>query len=110
SDLALHQLAGWYAIVLRVGSALLFTVVAVLAATKQYSGWWLGAPLIALCLWSALFTWRIRRCGLTPAVVLADTAVISALVLMQQHLVLAELINDSTTWMLPLACTSLYIL
>jgi len=43
-------------------------------------------------------------------VVLADAAVISALALAQQHLVPAVLIKDSTTWMLPLACTSVYIL
>jgi signal transduction histidine kinase len=88
----------------------LFTAVAVLAATRQTSGWWLGAPLAALCLWSAFFARRVRRYGLTSAVVLADAAVISALALTQQHLVPAELIKDNTTWMLPLACTSVYIL
>ncbi|HEX4062902.1 MAG TPA: ATP-binding protein [Streptosporangiaceae bacterium] len=110
SDQALHWLAGWYAIALRLGGALLFTAVAVLAATKPISGWWLGALLTALCLWSAVFAWRVRRSGLTPAVVLADAAVISALALAQQHLVPAVLIKDDTTWMLPLACTSVYIL
>jgi hypothetical protein len=110
SDQALHWLAGWYAIALRLGGAVLFTAVAVLAATRQISGWWLGAPLTALCLWSAFFAWRVRRSGLAPTVVLADAAVISALALVQQHLVPAVLIADSTTWMLPLACTSLYIL
>jgi signal transduction histidine kinase len=110
SDQALHWLAGWYAIALRLGGAVLFTAVAVLAAAKQISGWWLGAPLAALCLWSAFFTWRVRRSGLTLAVVLADAVVISALALAQQHLVPAVLINDDTTWMLPLACTSVYIL
>jgi hypothetical protein len=44
----------------------LFTAVAVLAATKQTSGWWLGLPLTALCLWSAFFARRVRRYGLTP--------------------------------------------
>ncbi len=110
SDQALHWLAGWYAIALRLGGAVLFTAVAVLAATKQISGWWLSAPLTALCLWSAFFAWRVRRSGLTPTVVLADAAVISALALAQQHLVPVVLIKDSTTWMLPLACTSVYIL
>ncbi len=109
SDQALHRLAGWYCIGLRLGGAVLFTAVAVLAATKQISGWWLGAPLTALCLWSAFFAWRVWRSGLTPTVVLADAAVISALALAQQHLVPAVLIKDSTTWMLPLACTSIYI-
>jgi hypothetical protein len=110
SDQALHRLAGWYAIAMRLGGAVLFTAVAVLAATKQVSGWWLGPPLTALCLWSAFFTWRVRRSGLTLTVVLADAAVISALALAQQHLVPLGLIEDDTTWMLPLACTSVYIL
>jgi signal transduction histidine kinase len=96
--------------VLRLGGALLFTAVAVLAVRKQVSGWWLGGSLAVLCLWSAFFTWRIRRSGLVAGVVLADAAVVSALALGQQHLVQAVLIQDSTTWMLPLACTSVYIL
>ena len=110
SDQALHWLAGWYAIALRLGGAVLFTAVAVLAATEQISGWWLAVPFTALCVWSAFFAWRVRRFGLTPAMVLADAAVISALALEQQHLVPAALIEGNTTWMLPLACTSVYIL
>jgi signal transduction histidine kinase len=110
SDQALDRLAGWYAIALRLGGAVLFTAVAVLAATRHVSGWWLAAPLTALCVWSALFAWQIRRSGLTKAVVLADAVVISALALTQQHLVPAVLIADNTTWMLPLACTSVYVL
>jgi signal transduction histidine kinase len=110
SDQALHRLAGWYAIALRLGGAVLFSAVAVLAATEHTSGWWLGAPLTALCAWSVLFASWIRRSGLTMTVVLADAAVISALALAQQHLVPAVLIEDNTTWMLPLACTSVYIL
>jgi signal transduction histidine kinase len=110
SDQALHRLAGWYAIALRLGGAVLFTAIAVLAATKQISGWWLGPPLAALCLWSAWFTWLIRRSGLTTSLVLADAAVISLLALAQQHMVPAVLIEGNTTWMLPLAVTSVYIL
>jgi signal transduction histidine kinase len=110
SDQALHRLAGWYAIALRLGGAGLFTAIAILAATKPITGWWLAPPLAALCLWSAFFAWRIGRSGLTPAVVLTDAAVIATLALLQQHLVPVLLIQDSTTWMLPLACTSVYIL
>ena len=110
SDRALNWLAGWYAIALRLSGTVLLTAVAVLAATAQISGWWLGALLTALCLWSAFFTWRVRRSGLTLTVVFADAAVISALALAQQHLVPAVLISGNTTWMLPLACTSVYIL
>jgi signal transduction histidine kinase len=110
SDQALHWLAGWYAIALRLGGAVLFSAVAVLAGPGQTSGWWLGVSLTGLCLWSAAFYWLVRRSGLTPALVLADAAVIAALALEQRQLVPAALINDSTTWMLPLACTSVYIL
>jgi signal transduction histidine kinase len=110
SDQALHRLAGWYAIGLRLGGAVLFTAIAVLAADGQISGWSLTGPLTALCLWSAFFTWQVRRSGLTPTVVVADAAVIAALALVQQHLVPATLIADNTTWMLPLACTSIYIM
>jgi signal transduction histidine kinase len=110
SDQALDRLAGSFAIALRLGGAVLFTAIAVLAATNGISGWWLGAPLTALCLWSAFFAWRVRESGLTSVVVLADAAVISALALAQQHLVPTGLIRDDTSWMLPLACTSVYIL
>ncbi len=110
SDQALRRLGGTYAIGLRLSGAVLFTVVAVLAETTKISVWWLAPSLAALCLWSALFTWAVRRSGLTPVVLLADAAVIAALALAQQHLVPAVLIKDGTTWMLPLACTSVYIL
>ena len=110
SDQALHWLAGWYAIALRLGGSVLFTAVAVLAGAGQTSGWWLAVPLAGLCLWSAFFSWQVRRSGLTPAVVLADAAVISALALSQRQLVPAVLITNDTTWMLPLACTSVYIM
>ncbi|HEY1624279.1 MAG TPA: ATP-binding protein [Streptosporangiaceae bacterium] len=110
SDQALDRLAGRYAIALRLGGAVLFTAVAALAATQQISGWWLVMPLTALCLWSAFFAWWVWRFELTATVALADAVVISALALVQQHLVPAVLISDKTTWMLPLACTSVYIL
>jgi signal transduction histidine kinase len=110
SDQALHRLAGWYAIALRLGGAVLFTAVAVLATTRQVSGWWLGALLTVLCLWSVFFTWWVRRSGLAMALVLADAAVIAVLALAQQHLVPAVLIKDDTSWVLPLACTSVYML
>ena len=89
----------------------MFTAIAVLAATKLSSGWWLAAPLTGLCVWSAFFAWQVRRSGLTPIVVVADAAVIAALALVQQHLVPAAPIDwdSNTTWMLPLACTSIYM-
>ena len=60
SDRALNRLAGWYAIALRLGGAVLFTAVAVLAATKQVSGLRLSVALTVLCIWSACFTWCVQ--------------------------------------------------
>jgi signal transduction histidine kinase len=104
------MLAGRFAIALRLGGAILFTAIAVLAATSQVSAWLLGTLLTALCLWSGLFTWRVRRSGLAPVVVLADAVMISVLALEQRHLVPAVLIAAGTSWTLPLACTSVYIM
>ena len=110
SDRALRWLAGGYALALRLGGAALFTAIALLAATRQTSGWWLGLALSGLCLWSVFFAWRVRRFGLSATLVLADAVVIGALALAQQHLVPDVLIKADTTWMLPLACTSVYTL
>lgn len=104
------MLAGRFAIALRLGGAIFFTLIAVLAATNQVSAWLLGILLAALCLWSGFFTWRVRRSGLAPVVVLADAVIISVLVLEQRRLVPAVLIADDTSWTLPLACTSVYIM
>jgi signal transduction histidine kinase len=104
------MLAGRFAIALRLGGAILFTAIAVLAATNHVSAWLLGTLLTVLCLWSGFFTWQVRRSGLAPAVVLADAVIISVLALEQRHLVPALLIADGTSWTLPLACTSVYIM
>jgi len=51
--------------------------------------------------------WRLIPAGM---LILFALWVIAALALEQRRLVPAVLIHDSTTWMLPLACTSVYIL
>ena len=110
SDRALDRLAGWYAIGLRLGSAVIYAVVGPLAATSGVSGWWLAAVIFVLCGWSAVFAWLVRRDGLAWPVVLADVAVIGALVSTQRHVVPAGLIVSGATWMLSLASTSVFIL
>lgn len=110
SGRALGRLTGWYAIALRLGGAAIYAVVGPLAATAGVSGWWLSSVLAALGLWSVAFTWLVRRHGLAGPVVLADAVVISALVATQRHVVPAALTDDGTTWMLPLASTSVFIL
>ena len=110
SDQALHWVAGWYSIALRLGGAVCSPRWRCWRRRgRPRAGGW-AAPLTGLCLWSVFFTWQVRRSGLTPTVVLADAAVIAALALVQQHLVPAVLIKDNTSWMLPLACTSVYML
>lgn len=110
SDRALGRVVGWYAIALRLGSAVLYAVVGPLAATAGVSGRWLASVLVALCVWSAIFAWLAWRDGLAVPLVLADAVVITALIATQRHVVPPALTADGTTWMLPLASTSVFIL
>src|ERR1019366_587741 len=107
SGLALGRLAGWYAVVLRVGSAV--AVAGPLAATPAVSGPWLALIIVALCGWSVLFAWAVWRRGLAPLIVLADVAVIMVMLCAQSRVVPAAAISAGTTWMLPLASTAVLI-
>jgi signal transduction histidine kinase len=109
SDRALHRLTGWYAIALRLVGAVAFALAGLLAATTAVHGRWLVAVLVALCGWSVLFAWLVRRHGLTVPVVLAD-AIVIVILLSAHHLVVpAAMISAGTTWMLPLASTAVFI-
>lgn len=109
SDRALDKLAGRAAIALRLSSAVTCAVVGPLAATAGVSAAWLAAVLTVLCGWSAAFAWRVWRSGLSRPLVLADIAVIAAIVAAQGHVVPAGLTADGTSWILPLASTAIYI-
>ncbi|HEX3388588.1 MAG TPA: hypothetical protein VHT94_06095, partial [Streptosporangiaceae bacterium] len=109
SDRALHQLVGWYAIGFRLWIAVAVVVAAPLAATAAVSGAWLAAALVTLSAWSVFFAVRVSRRGLTVPLVLADAAVIVALIVVHHLVVPAALISAGTTWMLPLASTAIYI-
>jgi anti-sigma regulatory factor (Ser/Thr protein kinase) len=109
SDRALDRLAGRSAIALRLSVAGACAVAAPLAAAAG-AGWWLPGVLAALLAWSAAFTWLVRRRGLTWSLALADLAVLAVIVAAQRHVVPPSLIASGTTWMLPLASTSVYIL
>ena len=109
SDRALHRLVGWYAVGFRLWIAVAVVVAAPLAATAAVSGAWLAAALVTLCAWSVFFAVRVGRRGITGPLVLADAAVIVALIAVHHLVVPAALISAGTTWMLPLASTAIYI-
>src|SRR6266851_7925479 len=109
SDRALHRLVGWYAVGLRLWIAVAVVLAAPLAATASTSGAWLAAVLVTLGAWSVFFAVWVGRRGLSVLVVLADAAVIVALIVVHHLVVPAALISAGTTWMLPLASTAIYI-
>ena len=109
SDRALHRLVGWYAVGFRLWIAVAVVVAAPLAATASVSGAWLAAALVTLSAWSVFFAVRVGRRGVTGPLVLADAAVIVALIAVHHLVVPAALISAGTTWMLPLASTAIYI-
>ena len=109
SDRALHRLVGWYAVGFRLWIAVAVVVAAPLAATAAVSGAWLAAAVVTLSAWSVFFAVRVGRRGVTGPLVLADAAVIVALIVVHHLVVPAALISAGTTWMLPLASTAIYI-
>ena len=109
SDRALHRLVGWYAVGFRLWIAVAVVVAAPLAATAAVSGAWLAAALVTLTAWSVFFAVQVGRRGVTGPLVLADAAVIVALIAVHHLVVPAALISAGTTWMLPLASTAIYI-
>jgi hypothetical protein len=109
SDRALHRLVGRYAVGFRLWIAVAVLVAAPLASTASVSGAWLAAVLVTLSAWSVFFAVRVGRRGVTGPLVLADAAVIVALIMVHHLVVPAALISAGTTWMLPLASTAIYI-
>ena len=109
SDRALHRLVGWYAVGLRLWIAVAVLVAAPLAATAATSAAWLAAVLVTLGAWSVFFAFWVGRRGLSGPLVLADAAVIVAMIVVHHLVVPAALISAGTTWMLPLASTAIYV-
>lgn len=110
SELALNRLAGWYAVALRAGSAVVYAVVGPLAATGRVSAAYLLTVLVVLAVWSAAFTWLVRQAGLRWWLALGDALIIAVLLTAHRQVVPADLIAAGTTWVLPLASTSVFIL
>ena len=109
SDRALDRLVGRFAIGLRLGSAVACTVAGPLAAVNGIAGSDLAVLLACLWAWSVFFAAAVARRGPAWPLVLADAAVIMAIVAAQSYVVPGPSIADGTTWMLPLASTAVYI-
>ena len=109
SDRALDRLVGRFAIGLRLGSAVACTVAGPLAAMNGIAGSDLAVLLAGLWAWSVFFVAAVARRGPAWPLVLADAAVIMAIVAAQSYVVPGPSIADGTTWMLPLASTAVYI-
>lgn len=110
TDRALDRLAARYVSALRLGSAIIYAIVGPLAAGPGVSGGWLALDLVILGCWSALFVIMVARYGARPAVIAFDALIILALLTTQRQVVPASMIANGTTWMLPLASSSVFIL
>ena len=80
-----------------------------LAAANGIASSDLALVLAGLWAWSVFFVAAVARRGPTWPLVLADAAVIMAIVATQRYVVPGPFIADGTTWMLPLASTAVYI-
>jgi signal transduction histidine kinase len=110
SDRALIRLATRFALALRLGSVLACLVAGPLAATDgQVDHAVLTAVLSGLTVWAALFAaWTVRH-GLSSPLVLADVAVVVAVLLVHGKIVPSAEVAAGTTWVLMLASTAVFI-
>jgi two-component system NarL family sensor kinase len=106
SDEALTRVAIRYAIALRLGGTVACVVAAPLAVTGVPGALWLA--LAAQAVWTGVFALALPRSP-APPLVLADAALVTAIVLAQERLVPADMIVNGTTWTLMLASTTIFI-
>lgn len=109
SDAALTRLASGFAIFLRPGSAVACAIAAPMAATSGVSAPLLATVLVTLTAWAGVFVVMMVWRGPSLPVILADTALVTGVVLAQERLVPEAAIRDGTTWTLMLASTAVFI-
>jgi signal transduction histidine kinase len=106
SDEALTRVAIRYAVALRLGGTAACTVAGPLAVTRVPVALWVVLAVQAG--WTGVLAYALPRSP-APPVVLADAALVTAVVLAQERLVPANMISNGTTWTLMLASTTIFI-
>jgi hypothetical protein len=98
-----------YAVVLRCGAVATACIAGPAGPPHRISLRLLTAVLVALACWAVLFTTVVRRRGLPSVLAVADSVVVTAVVLLQRRLVSPALIADNTSWTLVLASSAVFI-
>ena len=108
-DRALDRFAAVYGVALRLGTVGLGGLAAVLSVAAPASMAWLAPALCLLGLWCLIFLSIAVRQGLTHQVVIADSLIICAALLLQRHLVSPAEIPNSSAWLLPTATAAVLL-
>lgn len=106
SDEALTRVAVRYAVALRFGGTVACAIAAPLAVTEVPVALWVVLAVQAA--WTGVLAYALPRSPALP-VVLADAALVTAVVLAQERLVPADMISNGTTWTLMLASTTIFV-
>ncbi|XVQ86461.1 sensor histidine kinase [Microbispora siamensis] len=109
SGRALDLFAARFAAGLRVGSTSVALIAAPLWMTHDVSLRGLTVVLTVLVVWSVLFAVTALRDGLSPLLVVGDTALITAILLLHGRIAPHAAIADGTTWVLVVASTAVLI-
>ncbi len=109
SDRVIDSVAGRYAIVLRCGAVVVASAAGWIGPPDGVSYTFLTIAIVILDVWAVLFTWAVRRHGLSGGLAVADAGILLAVLLAQRRLVSAALVSDGTSWTLMLASTAVFI-
>ncbi|MGQ0776782.1 MAG: sensor histidine kinase [Pseudonocardiales bacterium] len=111
AQLALDRARARFAVVLRVGSTVVGSVVAVTGTTVSQVPTLLVLVIIALSLWSGIFAMITLRDGLHGPLVVLDALVVALICTMSGELLPPDLPAgaDGTGWVIMVASTGVYI-
>ncbi|MCP9950953.1 hypothetical protein LUX33_22750 [Actinomadura madurae] len=98
-----------FMIMLRCGGVLAAIAAAAIDDGDGISRRWQLLVLGGLALWASFFAVRAVRRGPRPGLVVADTVVVSLVLLVQERLVAVDAVADETTWAIMLASTAIYV-
>lgn len=108
-DRALDRFAAVYGLALRLGTVGLGAIAAVLSLAPPVAPRWLVPVLGGLAVWCLLFLSVVVRHGLTHRLVVADSLIVCAILLLQGHLVSAAELPNSSAWLLPIATAAVLL-
>ncbi|MFD7154249.1 sensor histidine kinase [Kribbella sp. NPDC059898] len=108
-DRALDRFAAVYGVALRLGTVGLGGIAGALSLAQPASAVWFVPAVSLLAVWCLVFLSIAVRRGLTHQLVIADTLIICATLVLQEHLLSAAEIPNASGWLLPIGTAAVLL-